>query len=349
MILKDLIEEVPALDREAMEKARKRQADLIKPPGSLGLLEEISIKIAGIQGKEKPELSRKAVIVFASDHGVAEEGVSAYPQEVTAQMVANFCAGKAAINVISRCVDADVYVVDIGVVKDLNHPEIINRKVRKGTSNFTRGPAMTREEAVQTILAGAEVAEELFKQGYQMFAPGDMGIGNTTASSAIISCITGKPVEACVGKGTGVSEAGLKKKVRAIKRAFEINSPSPDDPLDVLAKVGGFEIAAICGAFLGSARKRMVGVIDGLISSAGALLACSFSPRVRDFLFASHLSVEPAHLIALNQIGLKPLLDLKMRLGEGTGAALAFPLLEASAATLGEMLTFEEGGVSRGI
>lgn len=349
MKLEDLISKIPHVDWGAMKRAGERQANLIKPPGSLGVLEKISIKIAGIQGSEKPELKKKAVVVFAADHGVVEEGVSAYPQEVTSQMVENFCSGTAAINVISKCVGADVFVVDVGVVQEVNHPQVIKRKIRKGTRNFTKEPAMTKVEAVQAILVGADVVRELYKQGYQMFAPGDMGIGNTTASSAIISCITETPLEACVGRGTGVPDSGLKNKIKAIGRALEVNTPSSDDPLDVLAKVGGLEIAAISGAFLAGARRRMVGVIDGLISSAGALVAASLVPHLKDFLFASHLSAEPAHLKALNFLELDPLLDFDMRLGEGTGAALTFPLLEAAAATLSKMLTFEEGGVSRGI
>lgn len=349
MNFEELVEGIPEIDQGAIERAARRQANLIKPPGSLGLLEDISVRIAGIQGTEKPHLERKAVVVFAADHGVVEEGVSAYPQEVTAQMVKNFCRKTAAINVISKTVGADVYVVDVGVAQDVNEPGVIVRKVRKGTRNFTQGPAMTEEEAVKAILAGAEVVKNLSEEGYKMFAPGDMGIGNTTASSAVISFLTGEPVEACVGRGTGISDERLKNKVRAIKKAIDINSPSLDDPVDVLAKLGGLEIAAICGAFLMGAKKRMVGVIDGLISAAGALVACSISSRVKDYLFASHLSMEPGHSIALKFLDLEPLLTLDMRLGEGTGAALAFPILEAAAATLREMLTFEEGGVSRGI
>ncbi len=349
MKLEDLIEQIPCVDQGAVERAAKRQKNLIKPPGSLGVLEKISIRIAGIQGKEKPELKKKAVVVFAADHGVVEEGVSAFSQEVTSQMVKNFCAGTAAINIISKCVGADVYVVDVGVAQEIDDSQVIKRKIRRGTRNFTQGPAMTRGEAIQAILVGAEVVEDLFEKGYQMFAPGDMGIGNTTASSAIISCLTKTPLEACVGRGTGISDFTLKKKTKAIKRALEVNSPFSDDPIDVLTKVGGLEIAAICGAFLAGARKRMVGVVDGLISAAGALVACSLVPHLKGFLFASHLSEEPAHLTALKFLELKPLLDFNMRLGEGTGAALAFPLLQSAAATLSEMLTFEEGGVSRGV
>ena len=338
---------IPATDLAAAEAARSRQANLTKPPGSLGRLEELSIQLAAITGRPRPSVARKAVIVMAGDHGVTAEGVSAYPAEVTPQMVLNFLRGGAAINVLARLAGARVTVVDIGVAADLEpQPGLVQRKVAHGTQNMARGPAMTREQAEQAIAAGLEVVQAEIDRGLDLVATGDMGIGNTTASAAIAAVLTGQPPRQVTGRGTGVDDAGLAQKVAVIERALAVNQPDPSDALDVLSKVGGLEIGGLAGVILGAAARRVPVVIDGFISGAAALIAAGLAPEVKPYLIAAHQSVEIGHRLVLAHLGLRPLVDLDLRLGEGTGAALAFHLIEAAARTLDEMATFAEAGVS---
>ncbi|MFQ5800476.1 MAG: nicotinate-nucleotide--dimethylbenzimidazole phosphoribosyltransferase, partial [Candidatus Hydrothermarchaeales archaeon] len=313
------IEKIKPLDRDAMEAARKRQDTLTKPQGSLGVLEELSIKVAGIIGKERPRIERKTIITMAGDHGVTESGVSAYPSEVTPQMVFNFLSGGAGINVIARHVGASVVVVDMGVACDMpEEPRLVNKKVGYGTKNITCGPAMTKQEAITSIERGIEIVEDEVKNGLDIVGTGDMGIGNTTPSAAIASVITGiSPYEA-TGRGTGIDDPTFERKVKAIENAISLNNPNPTDGVDVLSKVGGFEIGGIAGVIIGAAANRIPVVIDGYISGAAALIATTLAPRCRDYLIASHLSVEKGHKATLKHLDLKPLFDLNMRLGEGT-------------------------------
>lgn len=346
-LLTSTIEMIKPLDEEAMAQAKARQDRLTKPLGSLGQLEELSIQLAGIQGKAIPQIRHKVIITMASDHGVVAEGVSAYPQEVTAQMVRNFLRGGAAINVMARQIGARIVVVDMGVATKLEtHPQLLSRKIARGTRNMAVGPAMTEAEAITAIETGMEIINGETARGLDIVGTGDMGIGNTTASSAICSVMTGKPVAEVTGRGTGLSEPQLKHKVQVIEKALAVNQPNPAQPLSVLAKVGGFEIAGLVGVMLRAAAHRIPVVIDGFISGAAALLATALVPSLRYFLIAAHLSVEPGHRLVLEHLRLRPLLDLDMRLGEGTGAALGIFLAETAARLLAEMATFGEAGVS---
>ena len=339
--------EIKALDEAAMEAARARHDSLTKPPGSLGQLEEIAVRVCGIREEIPRGLGPGVVILCAADHGVTEEAVSAYPREVTVQMLANFAAGGAAINVLSRHVGAKVVLVDVGVAGDIDNPRILKRRVREGTANIARGPAMSLAEAEASIALGIDVVESEIDLGAGIIATGEMGIGNTTASSALIAALTGCPVPSVAGRGTGIDDRALENKVRVIEMALAVNRPSPGDPVGALAKVGGLEIGALAGVMLGGAARRVPVLIDGFISGAAALLASRIEPRVVGYLFPSHLSLEPGHRVVLDELGLEPILNLGMRLGEGTGAALAIPVIEASLKILNEMATFEEAGVSR--
>lgn len=347
MTLQALISKIQPLDESAMEAARARQDDLTKPRGSLGQLEQISIQVAGITRNPRPKIKDKVVTVMAGDHGVVAEGVSAYPSEVTPQMVLNFLMGGAAINVLSRQVGARVVTVDMGVSTNMApHQELIDRKVALGTGNIAKGPAMTAEQALQALQAGAEIVETEIEKGLDILATGDMGIGNTTPSAAIAVALTGHPADEIVGRGTGVDDAGLQRKIKAVKQAIEVNQPDPESGLDILTKVGGFEIAGLAGAILAVAANRKPVVIDGFISTAAAMIAVSLAPQVRAYLISAHRSQELGHQIMLEWLGLEPLLDLQMRLGEGTGAVLAISIVEAACKTLDEMTTFSEAGVS---
>ncbi len=338
---------IPPLSVEAENAAHDRQAILTKPAGSLGRLEEIAIQIAAVTGCPVPSVSQKAVIVMAGDHGITAENVCAYPSEVTHQMVLNFLKGGAAINVLARQAGARVAVVDIGVAADFDPmPGLISRKLARGTQNMAKGPAMTRQQAEAAIQVGFDVVEAEIVQGLNLVATGEMGIGNTTPSAAIAAVFTGLPVRQVTGRGAGLDDAKLSHKITVIEQALEINRPNPGDPLDVLSKVGGFEIAGLVGVILGAAAKRIPVVIDGFISGAAALIAAELVPQVKPYLIASHQSVEVGHAAILERIGLKPLFLLDLRLGEGTGAVLAFHLIEAAVRTLNEMATFSEAGVS---
>ncbi|MFJ2045606.1 nicotinate-nucleotide--dimethylbenzimidazole phosphoribosyltransferase [Paenibacillus taichungensis] len=321
---------------------------LTKPPGSLGKLEQLVIRLAGITGEARPCFDRRAVIVMAADHGVVEEGISAFPAEVTPQMVLNFLAGGAAVNVLARHAGAHVICVDIGVNADLDHPDLVSRKVRKGTANMAKGTAMTRGEAIEAILAGAEVVSTEVAKGTQLFVTGEMGIGNTTASAAVMCALTGTAPASAVGRGTGVDDAGLQRKAAVVSQALSVNAPNADDALDVLCKVGGLEIAGLTGVILAAAANGCPVVVDGFISTAAALIASHLAPLSAEYMIASHTSHESGHAALLRELGLKPMLDLDMRLGEGTGGVLSLHLIDASCRILNEMATFASAGVSGG-
>jgi len=337
---------IKSLDKKAMEEARIRQDSLTKPQGSLGQLETLSIQVAGIRGNPRPRIIHKVIFTLAGDHGITKEGVSAYPSEVTPQMVYNFLRGGAGINVLAKHIGGRVVVADLGVASALEpHPDLKIKKVASGTRNMTRGAAMSREEAIRCIEAGIELVEDELPKGMDILGTGDMGIGNTTPSSAITAAITGADVIRVTGRGTGLDDDGWERKVKMIEKALDINRPDSKDAIDVLSKVGGFEIGGIAGVILAGARYRVPVVIDGFISGAAALIAATLSPQVKPFLIASHQSAEQGHRVLLEYLGLKPLLNLDLRLGEGTGAALGIFLVEAGLKILDEMATFAEAGV----
>jgi len=346
--LAEIIHRIRPLDSGAMEAAQARLDSLTKPPGSLGKLETAAKQAAGITGEAMPDLSRKAVIVMAGDHGVCEEGVSAFPVEVTPQMVTNFLNGGAAVNVLARQAGAEVVCVDVGVNADLEHPKLVSRKIRKGTANIARGAAMSRTEAMAAIRVGYEIVSEMAAKGTRVFATGEMGIGNTTPSAAILIALGGLSPEQAVGRGTGIDDVRLRHKRSVIERALQANAADPDDALDVLAKLGGLEIAGLVGVILGAAVHRALVVIDGFISSAAALVASRLAPVSVSYMIASHMSLEQGHRGMLEAIGLSPMIHMDMRLGEGTGAVLSFHLLDAACNLMREMATFESAGVSQG-
>ncbi|MDE3035183.1 MAG: nicotinate-nucleotide--dimethylbenzimidazole phosphoribosyltransferase [Nitrospirota bacterium] len=345
--LREAIKAVHPVDQEARARVQARLDRLTKPVGSLGRLEELAVRYVSITGKIPPPLPRAAVYTFAADHGVAREGVSAYPSAVTPQMVLNFLRGGAAVNVLARHVEAEVRVVDIGVAHEFGPvPGLIDRKIAFGTKNFAVEPAMSRAEAERALLTGIELAGQAAQEGIGLVGTGDMGIGNTTPSAAITAVLTGSSVDIVTGRGTGIDDEGYRRKVAVIERALALHRPDPHDPLDVLAKVGGFEIAGLAGLVIGAAAHRMPVVLDGFISAAAALVAASLQPLCREFMLASHLSVEQGHRASLRHLGLAPLLDLDLRLGEGTGACLGIDLIQASLKILTQMATFGEAGVS---
>jgi nicotinate-nucleotide--dimethylbenzimidazole phosphoribosyltransferase len=347
MQLEELISRIPALDESAMAAARERQDSLTKPRGSMGRLEALSIQLAGITGQSLPCLEHKVIVTMAGDHGVVAEGVSAFPQEVTPQMVQNFLGGGAAINVLARQVGARVVIVDMGVAAALErHPDLVDRKVAPGTDNIARGPAMSRDQAVRCLQAGAEVVAAEIERGLDILGTGDMGIGNTTPSATIAAAMTGHSPAEVVGRGTGVDDAGLTRKIIAVQRALTANRPDPADAMDVLTKVGGFEIGGLTGAILAAAAHRRPVMIDGFISTAAAMIAVGLAPQVRPYLIAAHRSQERGHQAMMEWLGLSPLVDLDLRLGEGTGAALGIWLAQTACKVLSEMATFQEAGVS---
>ncbi|MCJ7515927.1 MAG: nicotinate-nucleotide--dimethylbenzimidazole phosphoribosyltransferase [Dehalococcoidia bacterium] len=345
--LDTILKEIKPLDSSAMAAAQSRQNNLTKPHGSLGRLEELSIQLAGIKGTASPKLEHKSVIVMAADHGVAAETVSLYPQEVTRQMVLNFLKGGAAINILAGQIGARVIVVDMGVKGGFQPlPGLLCKMIDFGTQNMTQGPAMTRQQAVDSIEAGIQAVEAEMAKRVDIIGTGDMGIGNTTSSSAIFSAISGKQPKKITGRGTGIGDKQLAHKIKVIDRALSINKPNAKDPIDVLSKVGGFEIGGLVGVMLAGAAYRIPVVIDGFISGAAALIATGMSSQVKDYLIAAHLSAEAGHEQLLQFLGLNPLLNLNMRLGEGTGAVMGIFLADAAARTLSQMATFAQAGVS---
>jgi nicotinate-nucleotide--dimethylbenzimidazole phosphoribosyltransferase len=346
-LFNETLSKIEKTDKKAGQEAQKRLDSLTKPPGSLGVLEKVAVKLAEIQGKAMPTLGDKVVMTMAGDHGVVEEGVSPYPQEVTPQMVLNFLNNGAAINVLSNHVGARVVVTDVGIAADpIDHPNLNNCKVRRGTRNMAKEPAMTLEEAIAAIEVGIKLVNEQIDRGATVIATGEMGIGNTTPSSAILACYSNEDLKRITGRGTGLDNNGLTKKQQVIKKALEVNKPDPNNPLDVLRKVGGLEIAALTGVILGAASRKTPVVIDGFISTAAALIAYKINEDCKDYMLASHLSQEPGHKVMLDLMELQPMLYLDLRLGEGTGAVLAFSLLDAAVKIIHEMATFEEAGVS---
>ncbi len=345
-MLSRLLSAIGAPPAGAASEAQHHLDSLTKPPGSLGRVEEIALRMAVLRGGA-PRVERPVIFTFAADHGVVAEGVSAYPQVVTAQMVENFLRGGAAVNVLARQAGATVVIADFGVASPLPVSSgLVSCAVAPGTANMARGPAMTREQAVRAIEAGARLALEAIDGGADLLGTGEMGIGNTTAASAITAAITGESPERVTGRGTGVDDAALSRKVEVVRRALGVNAPDPSDGLDVLAKVGGFEIAGLVGVILAGAARRVPVVLDGFISGAAGLIAVTRAPEARHALFASHRSVEPGHAAVLSHLGLTPYLDLDMRLGEGTGAALFIHLARAAALVWNEMATFKSAGVS---
>jgi nicotinate-nucleotide--dimethylbenzimidazole phosphoribosyltransferase len=348
-LVAETIGKIKPLDGEAMAQARKRQDELTKPAGSLGRLEEVSIQIAGIQRRARPEIKNKAIITMAGDHGVVDEKIGNWPREVTAQMVENFLRGGAGINVLARQAGARIVFVDMGVASDLKpNKQLMVKKVDYGTKNICQGPAMTDRQAIAAIEAGIEIINDEAKQGLDIVGTGDMGIGNTTASSAVFAVLSGKTAAETTGRGTGLNDEQLAHKIEVVKRALLVNKPEPTKPLEVLAKVGGFEIGGLAGVILGAAAQHIPVVIDGFIAGAAALLAVKMAPRCKEYLIAAHVSAEAGHAAMLKYLGLKPLLNLEMRLGEGTGAALGIIIAEAAVRTLNEMATFAEAGVAEG-
>lgn len=344
--VEDTIKQIEPLDRSAMDAMQEHLDQLTKPPGSLGRLEEIAVQLAGITREIELQQMRKAIVVMAGDHGVCEEGVSAFPQEVTAQMTLNFLHGGAAVNVLARQAGADVYCADVGIMRKVEHADLLQYNVRRGTRNMVKEAAMSRAEAIEAMTVGLQIVDQLYQDGYRMFATGEMGIGNTTPSAAILAVLAQVPAGEAVGRGTGIDEAKLQHKARVIEKAVQVNKPDPADALDVLAKVGGLEIAGLVGLIIGAAARRCPIVIDGFISSAAALIASRLAPLSVSYMIASHLSEERGHRAMLEAVGLKPILQMNMRLGEGTGSALCFPILDSAVAIVNEMATFASAGIS---
>jgi len=347
-LLEETLARITPLNEEIMEKVQQRLDSLTKPPGSLGRLEEIVKLYAGIVGTDHPEIPRKCMIVTSADHGVAKLGVSAYPIETTIQMTRNYLVAKGAVaNALSNHCGADLVVVDMGVAGDLSDVAgLIHRKIAYGTHNFTEGPAMTRGQAIRALEIGIEIVQEQVAKGYRCFTLGEMGIGNTTSSAAILAAFTGMPAEEVTGRGTGISDSRLVVKIEAVRRALEINKPDPADSIDVLSKVGGFELGGLAGVMLGAAANRCLVVIDGFNAGAAALIANTLHPLSKRYMLGSHLSSEQAHRKMCKVLGIEPYVDMGLRLGEATGASLVVNFLDASIKILNEMATFDDAGVS---
>lgn len=345
-LLEETLDSIKPANKEVVEKAWNIIDGLTKPIGSLGELEEIAAKIAGITGKTHNKINKKSVVIMCSDNGVCEEGISNNPQETTAIVTNNFTKGITGVCVLSQFANSDVTVVDVGIKSDINNPKIINKKVAYGTKNIAKEAAMTRAQTIQAIEAGIEVVDKLVEEGYDLIGTGEMGVGNTTTSAAVLCALSDFPADVVVGKGSGLREEQFVNKKRVVQRAIDINKPDKNDSIDVLAKVGGFDIAGICGCFLGAAKNRVPIVIDGFISSAAAVCACRLNPKVKDFLFPSHLSAEPGAAYMMEELGLSPMLNLRMRLGEGSGCPLAFNIIEAALHAMNNMATFEEASLN---
>ena len=347
-VLQTTIDAIRPPDKAIQQAALQRLADQARPQGSLGVLEQVSARLAAIAGTLDVRLHNKTIVTCAGDHGVVDEGVSLFPQEVTARMVYNFIAGGASVSVLAAHAGATVRVADLGVKYDFE-PDlpIFHKKVGKGTANFAKRPAMSRAQAIRSIEAGIEIVDQLVAEGtIDLLGTGDMGIGNTTASSAVIAAFSGLEVNKLTGRGTGISDAALAHKIMVIEQALALHMPDPDDPLDILAKVGGFEIGGLAGLVIGAAAHSIPVVCDGLIATAGALIACELAPLAKSYLFAGHNSVEAGHRYMLGRLGTVPLLDLHFRLGEGTGAAMAMHLLDAATRVLADIKTFAEVGIA---
>jgi len=343
--LKGYISQIKNLDTDAMEKARARLDSLAKPPGSLGKLEEIAVRLAGISGKTVYNADKRCVIIMSSDNGVVEEGVASAPQAVTLVQTLNFTKGLTGVTVIAKRFNTDIVIVDMGINADINHPLIKNKKIRKSTWNIAKGEAMTRDEAERAILAGIETAVEAAKNGYTLLGAGEMGIGNTTSSAAVLCAFTGTSVEQAAGKGAGLREQAYRHKIKVIQEALDRNKPDANDPVDVLAKVGGFDIAAMAGVYIGAAYSGIPVVIDGFISMVAALAASRINPVVKEYMFSSHASYEQGFAHAAAALGIEPCLNLNMRLGEGSGCPIMFAVIDAACAVIRDMGTFEQANI----
>lgn len=337
---------IPVLNKELGKEVAAYIDTLTKPIGSLGRLEQIAIQLAEITGEKFPVVTPPAAIVFAADHGVTDEGVSAYPKEVTAQMVYNFLSNGAAMNVFCEQIDALFAIVDVGVAETIEHENLISRKIRRGTRSFYREDAMTEEEVLQALTVGREEARSMIARGAKALIVGEMGIGNTSAASALIAVVTGESIEKIIGPGTGLTEEGMIHKARIIKESIERRKPDRKDPIDMMKKLGGLEITAMTGAMLEAAENKIPIIVDGLICTSAALMAREINERVVDYMFVGHRSLEPGHKAAYEALDKEPLLDLQMRLGEGTGAAVAFPIIISATNMLRKMATFEDAGIS---
>ena len=345
--LRSILDTITPVDRSLESKIRAHLDNLTKPPGSLGFLEDLAVSYCLITGTTTPRLGKKRIVTFAGDHGVAVEGVSAFPSEVTPQMVFNMLAGGAAINVLTKHVGADLQVVDIGVADPLEGASgLVRKKVKAGTDNISKGPAMSEEEAIQAIQVGVDLANGAADDGVTLLGAGEMGIANTTPSSALYAALIPCPVIEVTGRGTGIDDDGLQNKIKVIERALEVNSDLLTDPLRTLAALGGMEIASICGLILGAASRRVPVLVDGFISTAAALVAIRLGGTVSDYLFFSHCSAEAGHRTFFDKMAIRPILDLDLRLGEGTGGALAMQVIEAAVKIYNEMATFDSAGVS---
>lgn len=343
--LLDQLQEEWALDQTAMAACRAHWDNIAKPLGSLGLLEDMVARLAGIQGRPEVRIDKRALLVMCADNGVLAQGVAQTPGEITAVMAAVIAAGRSSVCIMADRAGAQVHTVDMGMFQALPHAGLLDRRIAAGTKDMTQGPAMSREEAQKAILAGVDLVADMKAQGYQILLTGEMGIGNTTTSSALASQLLGLEVEAVTGRGAGLSDEGLDRKIRAIQKAVEVNQPDPDDPLDLLHKLGGFDIAGLCGVFLGAALHGLPVLIDGFISAVSALLALRICPWARQVMLASHLSAEPASRAVLEALGLSPLIQAGMRLGEGTGAVAALPLLDMALDVYRDLITYEAIGM----
>lgn len=339
------VNSITSIDEDSKTKAKERLDNLAKPLGSLGKLEDIAIQLAGISGEVFNEIKRSCIIVMSSDNGIVEEGVSSCPKYITKTQTINFIKGVTGIGVLARHAEMDIRVVDIGIDGEIRYPGLINKKIRNGTSNMAKGPAMSREEAIKAIEIGIEEIKNLSDIGYKLIGTGEMGIGNTSTSSAMLMAFTGCNVNFAVGKGAGLTEEGLKNKKKVILKALEINNPDKNDPIDVLSKVGGFDIAGIVGCFLGAAYYRIPIIIDGFISAVAAFCAYKINPLVREYMIPSHNSMEPGFQYVMEELKLSPIFNLNMRLGEGTGCPLAYNIIKAATTVISDMATFEEAEI----
>ncbi|MDO4794175.1 MAG: nicotinate-nucleotide--dimethylbenzimidazole phosphoribosyltransferase [Filifactor alocis] len=344
-LLKKTISHIEAVDKSWMQKAKRRQDSLVKPPGSLGFLEELSIRLAGIYRDEKVALNKKMMLTFGADHGVYEEGISIQPQSITADHFASYSTGKCTIGLMAKYLNLDIVAVDVGIKCDHDIPGVLNKKIRKATSNMAKGAAMSREEAVLSIERGIALTQEYIDRGYEIFGIGEMGICNTTPSSAMLAVLEGLDVEQVTGLGAGTLPSNLNHKVEVIQRSIDLNNPDPKDPIDVLAKVGGFEIGAMAGVILGCSANRIPVVLDGFISNISALLATKLAPLSKDYMIGSHLSDEPGARYALKTLGLPSPLNMNMRLGEGSGGAMMFPIIDMALYLYDRMPTFSENEI----
>lgn len=348
-LLKHTLNSIEPVNEEVKEKVKLKWDSLVKPLGSLGVLEELSIKISGMTGQAVNRINKRAVVVMSADNGILDEGVSSSPKMFTRLLTESMAQGITGVATLAKFANTDIITVDIGIDADIEDGNIINRKIAYGTKNFSKGPAMTYEEAVKSIEIGIEIGDSLFKEGYDILGTGELGMGNTTTSAAVLSVFTDEEAEKTCGVGAGTTEEQMKNKINSIKKGIEVNNPDKDDPIDVISKVGGFDIGGMCGLFLSAAKNKKPIVIDGFISSAAALCAIKLNPRVRDYTLTSHLSDEPGSKLMFKELGLEPMLNLKMRLGEGSGCPLAFQIIDSALYTLDNMGTFKEASVDSSI